>query len=59
MFDKRDAYPCFPNVAPPPIILEFKLKAAGSHAGDEDGYGDGGQEIEAEADDGEEYEEEE
>jgi hypothetical protein len=57
MFDKRDAYPCFPNVAPPPVILEFKLKAAGSHAGDEDGYG--GQEVEADEGGEEEYDEEE
>jgi hypothetical protein len=55
MYDKANAYPCFPNVAPPPVILEFKLQNSGSHFGDE---GDAGHEIEAEEEEGE-YEEEE
>jgi len=26
MYEKKDAFPCFPNVPPPPTILEFKPK---------------------------------
>jgi hypothetical protein len=55
MFDKLNAYPCFPNVPPPPVILEYKLKS-GSHVGDDEN--EGGQEIEV-GDGDEEYEEEE
>ncbi|CAD5220273.1 unnamed protein product [Bursaphelenchus xylophilus] len=50
VFDKNNAYPCFPNVPPPPVILEFKLQQ-GSQAGD----GDGEQNMEEVE---EEYEEE-
>jgi len=55
MFDKRDAYPCFPNVPPPPVILEYKLQhgGAGSNMGD-DGNDGNQEEVEEE-----EYEEEE
>jgi troponin T len=50
MFDKKNAFPCFPNVAPPPVILEFKLQ--------EDGQGQEGREN-GEEEYEEEYEEEE
>lgn len=55
MYEKVNAYPCFPNVPPPPVILEFKLKNAGSQMGDEDG----GQETGFGEEEVEEYEEEE
>ncbi|KAI6214719.1 Troponin T, skeletal muscle [Aphelenchoides besseyi] len=53
MFDKKDAYPCFPNIPPPPVILEYKLKHSESQAGDE------ANEQEATVDEEEEYEDEE
>ncbi|KAI6176615.1 Troponin T, skeletal muscle [Aphelenchoides bicaudatus] len=56
MYEKPNAYPCFPNVAPPPVILEFKLQNAGSHMGDEEQHG---REMDVEDDAEEEYEDEE
>ena len=51
---QKNAYPCFPNVPPPPVVLEFKLHdggGGGSRAGDEAGDVE---EVEEEYSEGEE-----
>lgn len=44
---QQNADPFFPNVAPPPVLLEFKLQGQ-SHAGDDEGRDE--QDVEEEYD---------